>query len=86
MPAGSTYISEELPHIHSEGNSKQNTVMSRKRTRDYRKHRQRKCSQLAVPGMPPLFPCRGNSSTNDNLSLISSSSQSDVCVRMGFML
>lgn len=82
MPAGSTYVSEELPHMQREGNSKQNTVMPRKRIREYGKQRQRKRRQLAVSRTPSLFPSRGNSSTSDNLSLISSSSQNDMSVCM----
>ncbi|KAH6796056.1 hypothetical protein C2S51_037042 [Perilla frutescens var. frutescens] len=75
---GSTYVSEEIPHKQSEGNSKQNNLMSQKRTRPYRWQRQRKRRQLAVQGMPSLIPCKGNSCTSDNLSLFSNSSQSDM--------
>ncbi|KAH6824527.1 hypothetical protein C2S53_010341 [Perilla frutescens var. hirtella] len=74
----STYVSEEIPHKQSEGNSKQNNLMSQKRTRPYRWQRQRKRRQLAVQGMPSLIPCNGNSCTSDNVPLFSNSSQSDM--------
>ncbi|XP_047960910.1 telomerase reverse transcriptase-like isoform X1 [Salvia hispanica] len=78
MPAGSSCISEELPPIQIEGNSKKDTVKPRKRKREYRWQRERKRRQLAVLGTPPLLPSRGSSSTCDNLPLVSSSSQNDM--------
>ncbi|XP_047976343.1 telomerase reverse transcriptase-like isoform X1 [Salvia hispanica] len=78
MHAGSTCVSEELPHIQSEGNCNQNTVKSRKRGREYRWQRKRKRKQLAVSETPSLLTSRGSSSASDNLSLISSLRQNDM--------
>ncbi|KAL1551836.1 RNA-directed DNA polymerase [Salvia divinorum] len=77
MHAWSSCVSEELPPIQIEGNSKQDTVKPRKRRRECRWRRERKRRQLAVSGMLPLLPHRGSSSTCDNLPLVPSSSQND---------
>ncbi|KAG6425768.1 hypothetical protein SASPL_109972 [Salvia splendens] len=81
MPAGSSCVSEELPPLQIEGNSKQDTVNPRKHKREYCWQRERKRRQLAVSRTPPLFPSRGSSrssSTCANLPLVSSSSQIDM--------
>ncbi|KAK6162973.1 hypothetical protein DH2020_002814 [Rehmannia glutinosa] len=69
MPAGSICVSdEEFPYIKCDGSLKQNTVSSRKRTRQYRWQRQRKRKQLVVQGTSSLIPCGGNSCNSENLS------------------
>ncbi|KAK6162962.1 hypothetical protein DH2020_002803 [Rehmannia glutinosa] len=69
MPAGSSCVSdEEFPYIKCDGSLKQNTVSSRKRTRQYRWQRQRKRKQLVVQGTSSLIPCGGNSCNCENLS------------------
>ncbi|KAK6140447.1 hypothetical protein DH2020_025808 [Rehmannia glutinosa] len=89
MPAGSICVSdEEFPYIKCDGSLKQNTVSSRKHTRQYRWQRQRNCKQLVVQGTSSLIPCGGNSCNSENLSrgplnsVRTSSSQSHEDVRM----
>ncbi|KAG6437909.1 hypothetical protein SASPL_102840 [Salvia splendens] len=75
---GSSHVSEELPHLQIERSSKQNTVKPRKRMREHSWQRKRKRRQLAVSGIPSLLPSTGNSSTSDDLALISRSSGNDI--------